>query len=89
MPFSLEGKVALVTGASRGLGRADALCLARAGANVIVTDILIEDDEFSDDDEDLDNYDDLYEEDPDDMLRGDPCGDGSRRDCQAGRPGQV
>ena len=30
-------------------------------------EILIEDDEFSDDDEDLDNYDDLYEEDPDDI----------------------
>lgn len=43
--FSLEGKVALVTGASRGLGRVDALTLARAGADVIVTDILIESDE--------------------------------------------
>jgi 3-oxoacyl-[acyl-carrier protein] reductase len=40
----LEGKLALVTGASRGLGRADALILAEAGADVIVTDILIEDD---------------------------------------------
>ncbi|MDP4198067.1 MAG: glucose 1-dehydrogenase [Bacteroidota bacterium] len=32
--FSLEGKVALVTGASRGLGRAAAVALAGAGATV-------------------------------------------------------
>ncbi len=33
----LKGKLALVTGASRGLGRATALALARDGAHVIVT----------------------------------------------------
>lgn len=32
--FSLEGKVALVTGASRGLGQAMAVGLAAAGADV-------------------------------------------------------
>jgi 3-oxoacyl-[acyl-carrier protein] reductase len=33
----LKGKVAMVTGASRGIGRATALTLARAGAGVVVT----------------------------------------------------
>jgi 3(or 17)beta-hydroxysteroid dehydrogenase len=35
----LQGKVALVTGAASGLGRADATALVREGANVVVTDI--------------------------------------------------
>ena len=42
--FDLSGKVAIVTGASRGLGRQDALTLAQAGADVVITDILVEDD---------------------------------------------
>jgi 3-oxoacyl-[acyl-carrier protein] reductase len=42
--FDLTGRVAVVTGASRGLGREDALTLARMGADVVITDILIEDD---------------------------------------------
>jgi 2-dehydro-3-deoxy-D-gluconate 5-dehydrogenase len=34
--FNLEGKIAFVTGASRGLGQAAAVALAEAGANVAV-----------------------------------------------------
>jgi 3-oxoacyl-[acyl-carrier protein] reductase len=40
----LAGKVALVTGASRGLGREIALALGKTGADVVVTDLLIEND---------------------------------------------
>jgi 3-oxoacyl-[acyl-carrier protein] reductase len=42
--FDLKGKVAIITGASRGLGRQDALTLAQMGADVVITDVLVEDD---------------------------------------------
>ncbi|MDP2926831.1 MAG: SDR family NAD(P)-dependent oxidoreductase [bacterium] len=40
--FELKNKVALVTGARRGMGKVDALALAQQGAKVAVTDISLE-----------------------------------------------
>lgn len=39
MSASLDGKVAIVTGAGAGLGRAEALALADAGARVVINDL--------------------------------------------------
>jgi NAD(P)-dependent dehydrogenase (short-subunit alcohol dehydrogenase family) len=36
-PFSLDGKVAVVTGSSRGIGRASAEAMARLGARVVIS----------------------------------------------------
>ena len=41
-PFQLDGKVAVVTGAARGIGHAAAVALARAGADVVGIDIAAE-----------------------------------------------
>jgi NAD(P)-dependent dehydrogenase (short-subunit alcohol dehydrogenase family) len=40
--FRLDGKVAIVTGAARGIGAAISEALAQAGATVVITDILAE-----------------------------------------------
>ena len=39
----LEGKVAIVTGAARGIGKAIALQFAKEGADVAFTDLAIDD----------------------------------------------
>lgn len=44
--FSLEGKVAIVTGGRRGIGRAIALAFTEAGADIVVCDRVVEDGEL-------------------------------------------
>ena len=40
--FSLEGKTAIITGGSRGLGREMALAFAERGANIVVASRKVE-----------------------------------------------
>jgi NAD(P)-dependent dehydrogenase (short-subunit alcohol dehydrogenase family) len=41
MPGMLEGKIVLVTGAARGIGRGSAMLFAHEGAQIAVADISI------------------------------------------------
>lgn len=43
MDTNLKGKVGIITGARRGMGKSHAITLARAGAKVVVSDISLED----------------------------------------------
>ena len=42
MPASFEGKVAIVTGAAGGMGRAIAIAFGQAGADVLAADLATE-----------------------------------------------
>ena len=35
----LEGKIAIITGAGRGIGRAEALAMVKEGAKVVINDL--------------------------------------------------
>lgn len=41
--FDLSGRTAIVTGGANGIGKATALRLAQAGANIVIADLKIED----------------------------------------------
>ena len=51
--FNLDGKVAIITGAARGLGRSMAIGLAKFGAHVVITDLI----DTSDTLEEINKYD--------------------------------
>lgn len=51
----LEGKVALITGGARGIGKAISVCYAQAGATVIFTD-MADDENFKNTEKELQSY---------------------------------